>query len=332
MQELVSQFSADIAFIPKDGQIGMFSQQFCANFQVSGTSGSQLKIQNQPSQTDQQMQFEAEDGDFLAGDFTKVSPMSRPIACRAGHQMKLDHWHAHRVNRALSIGTQVEPLQHGLPNNIERIHQRSTATIKATLRGLVWEQISMFSPITQQCCFLTPASTLPHQRHRQQLTVAAFVGWARSFEQWVNLLPYIVYHYIHPQAKIVKTVYHCSVSRIGKVKFGYLSLPLSRDTVIDLAYDPNSKIVQVFEIIEVEAQPANAWKVHGLAYLTISVGDMLFVNNPHKDDEYIGFEVKNITIYQRNVSLLGHGYTGELLLKGETDNVLNHTSHLSRFE
>lgn len=53
-QQLVGQFSADIPFVAIHGQVGMFSQQLCANGQISRARRSQLEIQNQSTQTDQQ--------------------------------------------------------------------------------------------------------------------------------------------------------------------------------------------------------------------------------------------------------------------------------------
>src|SRR5258708_3055092 len=106
-QQMTRQFGADVALIAKDGQISMFSQQFSAHTQISSTGRSQLKIQDQTAQTDQQMQLEAEAGDFRAFNLAKVSAVSSPVTCRAGHQMKLDHWHRHRADRTLPIGAQV---------------------------------------------------------------------------------------------------------------------------------------------------------------------------------------------------------------------------------
>src|SRR5438034_4592728 len=81
-EQLTSQFSADVALVAKDGQIGMFGQQFSAHIKISRTGGSQLKIQDHPAQADQQMQLEAEDGDFLAGNLAKIRAMRCPVACR----------------------------------------------------------------------------------------------------------------------------------------------------------------------------------------------------------------------------------------------------------
>src|SRR5262249_52797325 len=57
-QELLSQLSAHVAFVAKDGQIPMLRQQFRADGQVGSTGRSQFKIQNQTTQTNQQMQAE----------------------------------------------------------------------------------------------------------------------------------------------------------------------------------------------------------------------------------------------------------------------------------
>src|SRR5437016_3997183 len=146
-EELVSQISTDVAFVAKDGQIGMLGQQFSADVQVGCTGTCQFKIQDQPAQTDQQMQLEAEDSDFLAGDFAEISAMSSPIARRARYQMEFDHGHRQRVNGGLPIRAQVQPAQHRLSNNVEGVQQRPTPTVKATLRRNIGKQVSVFAPV-----------------------------------------------------------------------------------------------------------------------------------------------------------------------------------------
>ena len=225
VEQLESQFSTDVALIAKDGQVGMFGQEFGPDRQVSGVGWCQLEIQDQPSQTDQQVQLEAENGDFLADNLAKVGTMSGPIARRTRHQMKLDDWHGQRVNRTLPIRAQIQQPQHALSYDVKGIHQCSTPPIKATLRWNMRKQIPMLSPLTKHRRFHVPSPTFTHQRHRQQLTVAALSRWPRSFEQRVDLLPYGIDHYVHPQAKIVKVFYHHPVSLLVKGQFGDLTLP-----------------------------------------------------------------------------------------------------------
>jgi hypothetical protein len=108
------------------------------------------------------------------------------------------------------------------------------------------KQIPTLAPIRQQRRFLVPFPTLAHQRHRQHLTVTAFGLWPWASKQRRDLLPHIIDQHVYPQAKIVKTVYHFGVSRIGQVKFGDLSLPHPRDFVFqvrDLAQGPNCMLV-----------------------------------------------------------------------------------------
>src|SRR5258706_2282474 len=225
-QQLVGQLSADIAFVAEDRQIGVLRQQFRTNVQVSHASWSQLEIQDQPAQADQQVQLEAENGDFLAADLAKVGSICSPVARRTGYQMKLNRRHRHRVNGGLSILAQVEPAQDGLTDEVESVYQSPTPPIEPTLGGNVRKQIPMFSPLAEHRCFGVPFPALAHQRHRQQLTVAALGCWAWSLKQWLDLLPNIIHHHIHPQAKIIEILYHWSVSLFGQDKFGDLTLPI----------------------------------------------------------------------------------------------------------
>src|SRR5258708_3963297 len=203
-QQLLGYFSTDIAFVAKDRQVGMFDQHFSSNGQVSHTGRSQLEIQDQPAQTDQQMQLEAEDGDFLAGNLAKIGSVCSPIACRTGYQVKLNHRHGHRINNGLSIRAQVQHSQHRLADDIKGIHQGPTPTIEPTLGGNVREQVPVFLPLTQHRRFLVPFSAFPHQRPGQQFTVRALARWPSTLKKWLYFLPHIIHKPPHPPAKNVE--------------------------------------------------------------------------------------------------------------------------------
>src|SRR5262249_15530129 len=97
--------------------------------------------------------------------------------------------------------------------------------IKAALCRKGWKQISVLAPLAQHGRFLVPLATFTHQGHRQQLTITARRSRPWPLKERRNLLPHIVHYYIHPQAKIVKVLYHWFVSLLGPGKFGNLTLP-----------------------------------------------------------------------------------------------------------
>jgi hypothetical protein len=65
-----------------------------------------------------------------------------------------------------------------------------------------------------------PTPTLTHQRHGDQFTVAAFRLRPGPFKDKSQLLANIIHHDIHPQAKIVKIVYHGGASGVSWNCFG----------------------------------------------------------------------------------------------------------------
>lgn len=71
--------------------------------------------------------------DFLAGNLAEVGPMRRPIASRAGYQMKLDNRHGQRVNGTRPICRHVPLAQHPLSEHVEGAHQCPTAAIEPAL-------------------------------------------------------------------------------------------------------------------------------------------------------------------------------------------------------
>lgn len=173
-----------------------------------------------PFEGDQQMQFVTEDRHFLAWHFAKVRAIRCPIAAGARHQMELHHGYRQTVDDANRIGCPIQQLQHRQTDQIESIHQGAPPPIEAALRGNVRKQGAMFPPITQHFGFHLPSPAFAHQRHRQQFTIAALGGRSRTLEQRGDSLPDLIHQHIHPQAKIVKIVYHQLVSRFGWVGFG----------------------------------------------------------------------------------------------------------------
>jgi hypothetical protein len=67
LQQFSRFFDTDVAFIAQDVQVGMFAQQFEADFQIDGIGRSQHKIENETTHGDQQMQLIAQNGLFLEG-------------------------------------------------------------------------------------------------------------------------------------------------------------------------------------------------------------------------------------------------------------------------
>ena len=90
----------------------------------------------------------------------------------------------------------------------------------------------------------------------------------------------------------------------------------------------DDKEQQVFEVMEVEPRTDGAWLVRGLSYQPIKVGDVLHINISNAVAESLCFQVKEIRTYQRSVTYLGPGYTGELLLEGLHGDNLYNVSHL----
>ncbi len=219
------QGGANEGFIAEDRQIGMGDEHFFANRQIAHAGRGEDKINNDPLQGDQPMQFVTKDGHFLAGHFPKIRPMHLPIPGCARHQMKLNHRNRQTINRTVVIVRQIQHPDNGTADQIESIHQIPPPPIETTLRRKVREQIPMFVPVTQHFCLQHPSSAFPDQRHRQQLTIAAFRSRSRTFEQRGDFSPHVIDNHLHPQAEIVKILYHQLVSPCGFGHFDNLTLP-----------------------------------------------------------------------------------------------------------
>jgi hypothetical protein len=62
-----------------------------------------------------------------------------------------------------------------------------------------------------------PADALADEDHAQQLTVTTLWLLPLMFKARLHALPQIIHKHIHPQAKIVKILYHSLISQLGLV-------------------------------------------------------------------------------------------------------------------
>lgn len=73
-EQLPCQVSTDIGFVAKDGQVGLFGQQFSAHPQISGTGGSQLQIQDDTPRLTSQCSLKPKKVIFLLATRPKSAP------------------------------------------------------------------------------------------------------------------------------------------------------------------------------------------------------------------------------------------------------------------
>src|SRR3990172_211034 len=172
-EEIGSFLRTDVSFIAQNAQIRMFAKHFKAYFQIIDVSRSQLKIEDQPAQGDEQVQLEAENGLLFRRHFAVSGFKSLPIPLRTGHEIELDHRQGQTINHALPVLSNIQAVQDRPANQIEAKHQVASATIETALRWNVGKQLRVFAPLAQHFCFQIPATTFPNQSHAQQLTIAA---------------------------------------------------------------------------------------------------------------------------------------------------------------
>ena len=129
--------------------------------------------------------------------------------------MELDDLNREAVNGTLWIMAQIQLVQDSFAYLIERSMQVASSPVEATLGWNNRKQIAMTMPMAQQVCLQIPASTLAHQSHRQQFTVAAHWLGARTLELGGEFFPDVIYDYVHVQAKIIEIFYHWAVSLVG---------------------------------------------------------------------------------------------------------------------
>jgi len=84
----------------------------------------------------------------------------------------------------------------------------------------------------------------------------------------------------------------------------------------------------VFEIIESEKISTTIWIVRGLSYKLVSVGDVLVPSAIDLEGHSHFVRIKEITTYRTKVEHLSGGYTAELMLEGDSSNLLQLSTHL----
>jgi hypothetical protein len=209
--EFSSLFSADVALVAQDIQIGMFTQQLKADLQIGCMGWSQFEIKDQPAHGDQQVQLEAKDSLFSGRCFSIGRSMRFPISGRTRHQIELYYRNWQAVNHALLVQGQIQHSQNRFTDEIESDHQISTPTIEPALRRDMWKQVSVFSPMAEHLGFYIPTPAFTNQGHRKQFAVTALWLWPTTLEYGCNWFPDIIHDCVCPCAEIVKIAYHWGV-------------------------------------------------------------------------------------------------------------------------
>jgi len=208
---LLKSFSHRLANVPlvsHSVQVGVFLQQLISSLQIGDVSWDKFKIEYYPSQGDEQLHFVTEKCLLLGRYAAKDSAIDGPISRSLRGQVELHNRYGQTVNTALPVSSHIEHSEHHLPHQVEAIHQSSSPSVEATLRGLVGEQCTIVAPFGQEGQFRIPPFALTNQAHSHQFLVRAARNRARAREQVADLSVGIFHDAIHPQAEIVKVGYH----------------------------------------------------------------------------------------------------------------------------
>jgi hypothetical protein len=220
--------SADVGFVTQHLQVEMLLEQLKSSFQVAAIGGRQFKIQDQTAHGDQQMQPISKDGLFFGNCLAKCGFIRSPIARRTGDEMKLNHWNRQTINQALSIPAQIQTAQDDQADQVGGLHQVPPPPIEPALGRDMRKEMLVLFPATQHIRFHVPATAFTNQAHRNQLAIRAFRFRPGPRTKRSYLLPYVVYNYKNPDAKILKIRYHQIVLRLARWCCGDSFLPYRR--------------------------------------------------------------------------------------------------------
>jgi hypothetical protein len=205
---------ADIALVSHSIKVSVPVQKLIATLQISDVSRDEFKVQDHPSQRDEQLHLVAEEYLLFGGDAPKGGLMSSPLPGSLGSQVELHHRHRQSVYAALPLHSNIKHPQHYLSHQIESVPKPSSAPVEAALRRDVREQVSMALPLRKQRQLRVPAFALSHQTHRHQFLVRAVRSGAGTRKQVANLSVGVFHDAIHPQAQIVKARYAAALRSI----------------------------------------------------------------------------------------------------------------------
>jgi hypothetical protein len=88
------------------------------------------------------------------------------------------------------------------------MHPLSPTPVEAALRRNDREQVAVFLLMVQHFGFHMPTTAFANQCHSDQFTVTALGLWPWSADCASDFLKNVIYDRVHPQAKIIKVVYH----------------------------------------------------------------------------------------------------------------------------
>lgn len=158
----------------------MLGEQFAADGQVGEVSGSQLEVADDPALGEEQMQIVAKDGLLLRAAIAEGGSRDLPLDARLRYVIELHDRDGQAIDDAVRVLGEIERLDHGLPHQIDDHRQVAATAVEARAFGLLWEEIAMLPPATEQDGFLIPPAALAHNCHRNQLGIGTGERGTRS--------------------------------------------------------------------------------------------------------------------------------------------------------
>src|SRR5262245_31485757 len=212
---LLRQRRADVALVADHRQVLFVLQQITRGITFIGIGTGQLKIEDGPTNGDEQMQAIAIDGLLFGWAATKGRAMRCPIGCRRRYQMKLYDWNGQTVDHTLPILSHVQSEQDHLPDVVDCTHQVAAAPIEARALRQHGKEMTIVVPFSEQVGFLIPFTALADNRKCEQLAIATLGSRTWPRVEWREQLPQVINQHVHPGHKVVKVGYHRPTSVCG---------------------------------------------------------------------------------------------------------------------
>jgi hypothetical protein len=178
------------------------------NLAVGQVGRRQREIADEPGLRDEQMELVAEDRLLLRAAVPEAGPGGLPIGGGVGHVGELHDWDGQAVDDALRILGDVEHVDDGLADQMDRWRQDAPAAVEARALGLAREQVAVLVPATEQDRFLVPAAACADDGHGDQLGVRTERGRAWAHQHRVERRAQVADQHVHPRAHVLEITNH----------------------------------------------------------------------------------------------------------------------------
>jgi hypothetical protein len=149
-KESLSYRSADVPLVRNGIQVGVLLQQFVSALHVCNVGRHKFEVEDHSSQRYEKLHLVSKEDLLLGRDSSESGSISSPFSGGLRSQMELHHRYGQAIDAALAVSSYIQHSQHQVSDQVESVHECSSASVETALTRNVREQVTTLVPLRKQ--------------------------------------------------------------------------------------------------------------------------------------------------------------------------------------